>query len=238
MLKFRELRADEIECRVKQTIQSGNIVLLYKTARTDMDILDETVGPENWYKTYREIKGNLYCTVYIRIDGEWIGKEDCGIESRADDEGNEKKGEASDAFKRAMVLFGPGRSLYSAPFILIPCETEQINGKWRPKKNHYYEVSEIEYKDGKITKLVISERGKIVYVYPATAVPAADTEMKKQTDPESRKAENKALILALAKGDEVRVNAYTMKRYGRTLDELTGAELAETKLSISKQIGE
>lgn len=238
MKKFRELRADEIECRVKQTIQSGCIVLLYKTARTDMDILDETVGPENWVKSYEEIKGNLYCTLSIRCGDEWVGKEDCGIESRADEDGNEKKGEASDAFKRAGFAWGIGRALYSAPFILIPCETEQINGKWRPKKNHYYEVSEIEYKDGKIIKLVITERGKIVYVYPATAVPAADTEMRKQTDPESRKAENKALILALAKGDEVRVNAYTMKRYGRTLDELTGAELAETKLSISKQIGE
>ena len=237
MLKFRELRADEIECRVKQTIQSGNIVLLYKTARVDMDILDETVGPENWYKTYRMIGDTLYCTIYIKVGDQWIGKEDAGIESQQDD-GNERKAAASDSQKRSAFAWGIGRSLYSSPLIIIPCETEQINGKWRPKKNHYYDVSEIEYTNGKITKLVITERGKIVYVYPATAVPVADTEMKKQTDPESRKAENKALILALAKGDEVRVNAYTMKKYGRTLDELTGAELAETKLSISKQIGE
>ena len=235
-MKFRELRADEIECRVKQTIQSGNIVLLYKTARADMDILDETVGPENWYKTYREMKGNLYCTIYIRVGTEWVGKEECGVESRADDEGNEKKGEASDAQKRSAVVWGLGRSLYSSPLIIIPCETEQVGGKWKPTKNHYYEVSEIEYKNGKITKLVITERGKVVYVFPANAIPTGD-EMLTANDPENRKGEIKAVILALAKGDEERVNNYCQKKYGKRLDDLTGKELAELKLFISKQVG-
>ena len=237
-MKFRDLYPEEIECRVKQTIQGGNIVLLYKTARTDMDILDETVGPENWRKDYREIKGNLYCTLYIRVGDEWVGKEDCGIESRADEEGNEKKGEASDAMKRAGFAWGIGRALYSAPFILIPCETEQISatGKWRPKKNHYYEVTEIAYSAGKICKLVISERGKVAYVYPANAIPAGD-EILKQADPESRKGEIKAVIIALAKGDEARVQDYCQRKYGKAFDELSGAELAEMKLFLSKQVG-
>ena len=47
-LKFRKLRADEIDCRVQSVTEKGLILLLYKDARCDMNILDETVGPENW----------------------------------------------------------------------------------------------------------------------------------------------------------------------------------------------
>lgn len=234
-MNFRKLEARDIECRVKQTTAKGNIVLLYKTARTDMDILDETVGAENWYKTYREIKGNLYCTLYIKCGDEWVGKEDCGIESRADDDGNEKKGEASDAFKRAGFAWGIGRELYTAPFCLIPCEVEQFNGKYKPKTNHYYEVSEIQYDGNRISKLVITERGKAVFTYPASYVPKGD-DILKQTDPDARREEIKAEILALAKGDEDRLNNYTLKKYKKLFRDLTGQELADCKVSLVKQV--
>jgi hypothetical protein len=42
MNKFRCLRADEIECRVQQVKDNGLVLLLYKDARCDMIILDET----------------------------------------------------------------------------------------------------------------------------------------------------------------------------------------------------
>lgn len=108
---FRHLKEDEIEVKVKQVKEAGCVLLLYKTARTDMDILDETVGPMNWMDDYKEIKGNLYCGIALRfkqadIVSEWIWKWDCGIESRSDGEGNEKKGEASDSFKRAGFRWG------------------------------------------------------------------------------------------------------------------------------------
>ena len=234
-MNFRKLEARDIECRVKQTTAKGNIVLLYKTARTDMDILDETVGAENWYKTYREIKGNLYCTLFIRCGQEWVGKEDCGIESRADDDGNEKKGEASDAFKRAGFAWGIGRELYTAPFCLIPCEVESSNGRYKPKTNHYYEVSEIQYDGNRISKLVITERGKAVFTFPASYVPK-DDDILKQTDPDARKEEIKAEILALAKGDEDRLNNYTLKKYKKLFRDLTGQELADCKVSLVKQV--
>lgn len=108
MERFRLLTADDIEVKVKKVQANGAVLLLYKTARTDMDILDESVGAENWTDDYKEIKGNLYCaiSIYEKEKGQWISKWDCGIESREDGDGNEKKGEASDAFKRAGFRWG------------------------------------------------------------------------------------------------------------------------------------
>ena len=124
---FRNLTEDEIEVKVKQVKENGVVCLLYKTARTDMDLLDETVGPENWENDYREIKGNLYAGIGIRQqDGHMIWKWDCGIESREDGEGNEKKGEASDSFKRAGFRWGIGRALYTSPFIWIKGDKAEI----------------------------------------------------------------------------------------------------------------
>ena len=44
---FRDLRADEIECRVAQAKQNGVSLLLYKDARCDQNILDEYT-PRTW----------------------------------------------------------------------------------------------------------------------------------------------------------------------------------------------
>ena len=121
-MKFRELRADEIECRVGTVSKQGNglSLLLYKTARTDQDILDETVGPENWQCKFYECKGTLFCSLGIRVqreDGtfEWIWKDDAGSPSNME----ASKGEASDARKRSGFSFGIGRELYTAPFIWV-----------------------------------------------------------------------------------------------------------------------
>lgn len=150
---FRDLRADEIEVKVKQIKENGLVCLLYKTARTDMDLLDETVGAENWENDYREIKGNLYAGIGIRQkDGSLVWKWDCGVESREDGEGNEKKGEASDAFKRAGFRWGIGRSLYTSPFIWISADKANI----RDRKCHdKFSVEAIKIEDGKITGLAI-----------------------------------------------------------------------------------
>lgn len=128
MEKFRLLDTQDIEVKVKQVKEKGAVLLLYKTARTDMDLLDETVGPENWTCDYREVKGNLYCGIGVKQGAEtaFVWKWDCGIESREDGEGNQKKGEASDAFKRAGFKWGIGRELYTAPFIWVPAEKMEI----------------------------------------------------------------------------------------------------------------
>lgn len=165
MCKFRDLRADEIECRVQSVKENGLVLLLYKDARVDMNILDETVGSSNWQREHYECKGNLFCRVGIGItrkDGasEWVWKSDCGTESNTE----AQKGEASDSFKRACFNWGIGRSLYTAPFIWIPSDRCNIkNGKCNDK----FEVEKIQITDNVITGLAIvnKTKGERVFVW-------------------------------------------------------------------------
>lgn len=164
-LKFRPLEATEIEVKVKQVRENGLVALLYKTARADMDLLDETVGAENWINDYKEIKGNLYCGIAVKDEkGEWIWKWDCGIESREDEEGNEKKGEASDAFKRAGFRWNIGRALYTSPFVYISADKANIKAGKTGKPTCYdkFSVEKIAYsEDGRrITGLSIINETK------------------------------------------------------------------------------
>lgn len=137
MCKFRDLRADEIEVRIQSTKADELILLLYKDARVDMNILDETVGASNWQRLHYECKGNLFCQVGIncsmespnglanigfKAEGggidhyqEWVWKSDCGVESNTE----AQKGEASDSFKRACFNWGIGRELYTSPLIKV-----------------------------------------------------------------------------------------------------------------------
>ena len=155
---FRELRADEIECRVSRIVETKQgpavTLLLYKDARTDANILDETVGQADWQVKFYECKLNLFCSVGIKIGDEWIWKDDCGAESNME----KQKGEASDAFKRACFKWGIGRELYTAPTIWIDgkdCETLKKDdyGKW--KCYDRFKVRLITYEDGNIKDLAI-----------------------------------------------------------------------------------
>lgn len=172
MTMFRLLKADEIEVKVKQVKENGSVFLLYKTARTDMDLLDETVGPMNWQSNYKVVNDNLYAGIGIRdkSNDTWVWKEDCGIESRADGEGNEKKGEASDAFKRAGFKWGIGRELYTSPFIWIGSDilpTAPAGNGYKLKGFPKLSVSKIEYADRKISLLeLVDENGRTVYTFP------------------------------------------------------------------------
>ena len=154
MCKFRDLRADEIECRVQSVKDKGLVLLLYKDARVDMNILDETVGSSNWQREHYECKGNLFCRVGIDIgthEGKaerWVYKSDCGTESNTE----AQKGEASDSFKRACFNWGIGRELYTAPFTWIPAEKCNIDkGKCYDK----FIVEKIIIENKQITALAI-----------------------------------------------------------------------------------
>lgn len=172
-MEIRKLKANEIEVKVKQVNKNGCLLLLYKTARTDMQILDETFGPQSWQCDYKTINGVLYCGIGVAYNNsghiDWVWKWDCGIESRSDEDGNEKKGEASDAFKRAGFKWGIGRELYTTPFIWAKVPTKNI-GKEKEKwvlVNPYtkFYVDTIDYNDnGEIKTLVIKdEKENVIY---------------------------------------------------------------------------
>lgn len=147
MQTIRTLKASEIDCRIGQVFQKKQAVsiLLYKDARCDMAILDETFGPLNWQREHYQVKESMFCKVGIRNEGEWIWKADCGTESNTE----AIKGESSDSFKRACVNWGIGRELYSAPFIYIYCSDKEWNGG-KPRLDlsvatiHYNESREID----------------------------------------------------------------------------------------------
>lgn len=99
---FRTLRADEIDARVGQVGKGYVTLLLYKDARCDQNILDETVGPYNWQRTHGRENANCIVSIWDEKKEQWICKEDVGTESKTEAE----KGLASDSFKRACVNWG------------------------------------------------------------------------------------------------------------------------------------
>lgn len=169
-MKFRDLTASEIEVRVAQINEKGCVLLLYKDARCDMNILDETVGGENWQREHYECKGNLFCRVGILVpmrDGgaQWVWKSDCGTESNTE----AQKGEASDSFKRACFNWGIGRELYTAPFIWVPSGKVKITKtpKGSFKTFDKFSVEKIKIENKRIVGVSIINRslGQRAFVY-------------------------------------------------------------------------
>ena len=192
---IRLLKADEIECRVAVIKENGLSLLLYKDARVDQRILDETFGPFGWKRSHQSIEGNLYCTVEIldKETGEWVAKQDVGTMSYSEKE----KGQASDSFKRACFNWGIGRELYTAPFIWIPAGKASIMYKEDQNKvkrftcNDRFSVSSIQYNDDReISALVIvNERGEHVYELKEKGAGTKDVHKEKATAENGNKAE-------------------------------------------------
>jgi len=84
------------------------IPLAYIDARDAYNRLDDVCGMEGWQDRY-PFEG--CCEIGIKIGGEWIWKANGA--GATDIEG--VKGQYSDAFKRAAVLWGIGRYLYDIP---------------------------------------------------------------------------------------------------------------------------
>lgn len=195
---IRLLRADEIECRISIVKEKGLSLLLYKDARVDQRILDETFGPFGWQRSHQCIDGNLYCTVsvYDKTTGTWIAKQDVGTTGYTEKE----KSQASDSFKRACFNWGIGRELYSAPFIWIPAGKATIKhdkGKDRLYCNDHFSVQAIGYDEKReIDALTIvndSDNGQVVYEIQAGKTAGisgrnADTAKKKDTKGQKTKA--------------------------------------------------
>lgn len=149
-LVFRPLKETEIDVRVQSVTEKGCILLLYKDARCDMNILDETVGPMNWKREHTRENANCIVSLWDEEKDQWVSKEDTGTESNTEKE----KGQASDSFKRACFNWGIGRELYTSPFIWVKAEDCKIypikvNGKDIWKCNDKFFVEAIKYDENK-----------------------------------------------------------------------------------------
>lgn len=246
-LIFPLLKANQIEVKVKKVTESGAVLLLYKTARTDMDLLDSTVGPDNWTNDYREIKGNLYCGIAIRCGDSWIWKWDCGIESRSDGDGNEKKGEASDAFKRAGFRWGIGRELYTAPFTFASIATERQGSGYKLVGFPKFWVEEIDYEDGSISKLRImcKNRNTVTEVFSMGCNGTSGNYSKPNTGQvpsddshEEDHPASKAQIETLKGLMNELQYAATVRKYGEHFERLTGRVAGQLLQKLKGQQGQ
>lgn len=167
--EIRLLKASEIECRTGMVRENGLSLLLYKDARVDQRILDETFGAFGWQRKHTVLNGRLYCTVSIwdREKEQWIEKQDVGTGGDMEKE----KGEASDSFKRACFSVGIGRELYTAPFIWVPstmCRIEKRgDGKYFCREQ--FRVHSISYgKEKEIAGLtIVDSRKQVVFSFCA-----------------------------------------------------------------------
>ena len=249
--KIRLLTKDDIEVKVKQITAKGALGLLYKTARVDRAILDDTFGAMNWQCRFEVINENLYCEigVYNPDIHEWVWKSDCGVESETEAE----KGEASDAFKRAGFKWGIGVELYNSPFIWLNVPTTQVDDgkggkKWAlSDRFQRFEVSDIHINDDRtIDRLVIVDQksGEVVYSFgdnvPKAQEPkqpeadnATDDGEDKAKDIETLRKEVLALGATLAITDRQKADDWLHKKFN-------GDSVAETKerkfLFIAKKI--
>jgi len=184
---IRLLKSNEIECRIATINEKGLSLLLYKDARVDQRILDETFGPFGWKRSHQCIDGNLYCTVEIfdQKSGEWISKQDVGSTGYTEKE----KSQASDSFKRACFNWGIGRELYSAPFIWVPANKASIQikeGQNREKRYYcsdHFSVYSIQYNDVKEiqTLVIINDKGQTVFEWKSTKTAGSSKENKRET---------------------------------------------------------
>lgn len=200
-MKFRALRADEVDVRIGTVKQNGVSLLLYKDARCDMNVLDETVGSLNWQKQYSRDNANCTVSIWDEAKKQWVSKEDTGTESYTEAE----KGLASDSFKRACFNWGIGRELYTAPFIWISGAT----------KSDRFWVRDMEVEGGKITNLTICKCNQygdklpeVAYTYPHLAVKERMPVLQKPAAP----ATTESLPVNISEKDVMTLEAIAAKK--------------------------
>lgn len=112
--------ADKIHwrCGARTKDKTKGIPLAYLDARDVMRRLDDVLELD-WQCRYPLSDGGLLiCEIGINIGGEWIWRANGAGDTQVEAE----KGKASDAFKRAAVMFGIGRYLYNIPNQWLPID--------------------------------------------------------------------------------------------------------------------
>ena len=148
------LTPKDVELRVQQINKTQHgfyaTLLVYKEARTDMNILDEVFGAMNWQRKHKIASDGTMCCSILVWDEEknhWVEKEDAGQESYSE----AVKGKASDSFKRAGVNWGIGRELYNAPNIFFKLDDSEVKvtGDGKYKTYSHFNVREMAYDKNK-----------------------------------------------------------------------------------------
>ncbi len=248
--KFRKLKANEIEVRVQSANKGGAVLLLYKDARVDQNLLDETFGIFGWKRTHQLIGDRLYCTVAVKDPqtGEWVEKQDVGTESNTEKE----KGQASDSFKRACFNLGIGRELYTAPNIFFPAEklAEYKNDGGKYTCYDKFRVSDITYCDdtissvtveclkyGKVHSSMVFSNNKITEMPKTTPAPTATAKGAAKPAPQSATTEKTAAApKAAPQSDSISDDEKIMigNCRGKTYGEVKGSATFESFLNWIK----
>lgn len=98
-------------CGARTKDKSKGIPLAYIDARDVMRRLDDVMSFQ-WQNKYTLAdNGLLICDIGLFIEGDWLWRSNGAGDTQVEAE----KGKASDAFKRAAVMWGIGRYLYSIP---------------------------------------------------------------------------------------------------------------------------
>lgn len=223
---FRDLKADEIECRPTSVKETGCSLVLYKDARVDANILDETVGAMNWQRHHLRDNANCIISIWDSEKSQWIEKEDTGAESNAQKE----KGLASDSFKRSGFQWGIGRELYTSPFIWIK------KADIKDAKYDKFSVKTITIENKVITSLVIVNKtlgNKVVYSFKSGTANFEEDKKTKVVRTELTEEEIKDMRVTFIK------NKWNEKRLlkGKTIEQLTSKEYGEVMRKIAEKEG-
>lgn len=188
-LKFRPIRADEVDVRIARVLKNGTglQLLFYKDARVDQNILDETVGAMNWQRHHTRDNANCIVSIWDDDKKQWVSKEDTGTESNTD----AQKGLASDSFKRACFNWGIGRELYTAPNVLLfnNDDGELLFKVTSAKCYDHFAVKELDVQNGCITHVVVANeslKNKVVYTWDK---PQKPEEQPMKEEPEQQPEE-------------------------------------------------
>ena len=160
----KPLTKNDVELRTGSVSAKGITLLVYKTARTDVNRLNEVCGTKWNNKHFYDTQGLLCCSIGIYDDDlkQWVFREDVGTESFTEKE----KGHYSDSFKRAGFRWGIGVELYNSPFIFLPWATEKEGNKYKAVNffSGNLEITRYECGEDRIPKLEIQYKGKgVVY---------------------------------------------------------------------------
>lgn len=222
-MEFRLLRADEIDCRVAMVQSWGISLLLYKDARCDMNILDETVGALNWERTHCRDNANCIVSIWDAEKQMWISKEDTGTESNTERE----KGLASDSFKRACFNWGIGRELYTAPAMFVnpgDLKTFKKDESGRCTCRDRFRVIDIEYAGRTIAKVdVLNENTGAVITF---GTPVKEAEKQNQIADEKIGDIKAAALKVLLEGANVNIEKLLEQKGVESLSDLTEAQHA------------